>query len=55
MMGDSTTRQWFEFLEKKVPGKLISDINGFDLGVETFLSLFKKTLPCYLRLDSMNA
>ncbi len=26
MMGDSTTRQWFEYLEKNVPGKLFNNI-----------------------------
>jgi len=30
LMGDSTTRQWFEYLERNVPGKLfINDIGVF--------------------------
>ncbi len=45
MMGDSTTRQWFEYLERNVPGKLFSGLNNFDE---------VKQKSCYLRLDTIN-
>lgn len=45
LLGDSTTRQWFEYLERNVPGKLFSGLNNFD-------EVKKKS--CDLRLHQFN-